>query len=234
MKVSIILKVTSLWKKRAEDGGCSHYDGNGRLQSHRLPWLSAKTPMWRSAEVPSSGRCEHELSQAPLPSKQITAGCRVPSSLHFSQRDVRGHLPLLCHPPEQQRATENCCRGWHWGAAVPLSHPAPRAIVPCAPFPPSLLTSLPCSITHGRTWSQPFPRGTRRVESGKQAPGDPTGHPALVPHLGCTSGRPCQLCCAEPRTAAKLLMLSCTKAVKPQMALETSCCDGCPYFSLAS
>lgn len=31
--------------------------------------------------------------------------------------------------------------------------------------------------------------------------------------------------------ASKLLMLSLTEAVKPQIALETSCCDGCTYFS---
>lgn len=56
----------SLWKKRAEDGGCSHYGGNGRLQPHHSPWPSAmETPMWRSAKIPSSSRHEHKLSQAP-------------------------------------------------------------------------------------------------------------------------------------------------------------------------
>lgn len=128
------------------------------------------------------------------------------------------------------------CRDWHWGDAVPLSHLAPSGIIPCVPFP----SHLPVLLYH--PWMHPktsFPKGSKQLESRERQRNKPQGphrglrapkrHVASMPHLGGDASFVVLSHGEHP--AFKLLMLSLAKAEKPQIALETSCCDGCTYFS---
>lgn len=120
-----------------------------------------------------------------------------------------------------------------------MSSPVPRVTVPCALFPPYPLISLPFWMIHGCTPSQPFPQGPdvggEQGTAKKQAPvtpqrmEGPEGHVAFVPHLGDNASF--AVLSHREHLASKLLMLSFAVVAKPQMALETSCCEGCTYFS---
>lgn len=77
--------------------------------------------------------------------------------------------------------------------------------------------------------------GGEQVTAKKQAPATPRrmegpeGHVVFMPHLGDNASL--AVLSHREHLASKLLMLSFAEAAKPQMALETSCCEGCTYFS---
>lgn len=80
--------------------------------------------------------------------------------------------------------------------------------------------------------------GGEQETAKKQAPVTPQrmeglkGHVAFMPHLGDNASL--AVLSHREHLTSKLLMLSFAVAAKPQMALETSCCEGCTYFSQLS
>lgn len=150
---------------------------------------------------------------------------------------------LLCHPSEQQRTIEKVQQGVALGCCCPSKQPCFKGHDPLCPFPPYPLTSLPFrtirSLYGSHRTNQPFPQraevGGEQGTAKKQAPvtpqrmESPKGHVAFMPHLGDNASL--AVLSRREHLASELLMLSFAVAAKPQMALETSCCEGCTYFS---